>query len=49
MAEVFALTGLDIVTRNLQRLAAEAVPLLGIAVQQEAEAILEASQPLVPV
>jgi hypothetical protein len=49
MPGVFAVTGVDVVVRNLQQTGAEMVPLAGIALQQEADALLAASQPLVPV
>jgi len=49
MAELFELTGLDTVRQNLVALPAMLLGLGGIALQQEADAILEASQPLVPV
>lgn len=41
--------GIPAVQQRLERMMAEVVPLMGIALQQEADAILEASQPLVPV
>jgi len=49
MAELFELSGIPEVQQRLQLLAQQALFLGGIALQQEAEAILEASQPLVPV
>jgi hypothetical protein len=49
MAELFTFTGMDEVRQRLQTIGAELLPLAGIAIQQEADAILEASQPLVPV
>ena len=49
MVELFELTGLDTVRQRLEQLRTEIVFSAGIAVQQEAEAILEASRPLVPV
>lgn len=49
MAELFELTGLDTLRQRLETLAATILPQAGIALQQEADAILEASQPLVPV
>ena len=45
----FDITGIQAVQQRLQQMAAEVLPLMGIALHQEAEAILEASQPLVPV
>jgi len=49
MAELFEVTGIAQVQQRLQTLGAEVLPLMAIALQQEADAILEASQPLVPV
>jgi len=49
MAELFELTGIPELTQRMQTLAQQIVFLGGIALQQEADAILEASQPLVPV
>jgi len=49
MAELFELTGLDTVRQRLEQIRTEIVFSAGIAVQQEADAILEASRPLVPV
>lgn len=43
------LTGLDVVTQRLQDMAAAVTPILSIALQQEADAILAVSQTLVPV
>ena len=40
MAALFETIGIDIVQRNLQNLTAEVLPLLAIALHQEAEAIL---------
>jgi hypothetical protein len=48
MADI-QLTGLDVVTQRLQEMATVVTPILGIALQQEADAILEVSQTLVPV
>lgn len=48
MADI-QLTGLDVVQRRLQDMAAVAVPILGLALQQEADAILAVSKTLVPV
>lgn len=42
-------TGLAELQQRLQACAAEVPPLMAIAVQQEGDAILEASQPLVPI
>lgn len=49
MVDLFEVTGLAEVHRRVEELRALALPLAGIALQQEAEAILVASQPLVPV
>lgn len=49
MAELFQLAGLPEVLNRLQELGVRMLPFAGIALQQEADAILEASQPLVPV
>lgn len=49
MAELFEITGMDQVRQRLLDLAATLLPLGGLALQAEADAILEASQPLVPV
>src|SRR5215471_17519252 len=49
MAELFELSGIDALQQRLQTLAQEALFLGGLALQQEADAILDASQPLVPV
>src|SRR5262245_45075646 len=49
MAELFELTGIDTVRQRLEQIALQVPFLSGIAVQQEAEAILETSRPLVPV
>jgi hypothetical protein len=49
MAELFELTGMDLVRQRLETMRGEMLFLAGIALQQEADAILEASQPLVPV
>src|SRR5262245_63303616 len=49
MADLFELTGLPELQQRLQILAQQIVFLGGIALEQEADAILEASQPLVPI
>lgn len=49
MAELFTVTGIAELQQRLQALSAEVPFLMSIALQQEAEAILEASQALVPV
>ena len=49
MAELFELTGVAQVLGRLQAYSVEALPLSVIELQQQADAILEASQPLVPV
>jgi hypothetical protein len=49
MADLLTVTGIPELTQKLQQFAAEVPPLLAIALQQEADAILAASQPLVPV
>jgi len=49
MAELFEWTGIDTVGRRLEQIRTEMPFQAGIAVQQEADAILEASRPLVPV
>src|ERR1043165_1626363 len=49
MAELFELTGVDALERRLQEINALVLPISGIALQQEADVILAASQPLVPV
>ena len=49
MAERFDVTGIAEMQQRLQAFAAEVTPLLAIALQQEADAILEVSQGLVPV
>src|SRR5262245_9243778 len=49
MADLFELTGVPELQQRLQLLAQQIVFLGGIALEQEADAILEASQPLVPV
>ena len=49
MADPFTFTGFDAVRQRLQDMAANVLPLAGIALEQEADAILAASQPLVPV
>lgn len=49
MADLFEVTGIDVVVQRLTQIAATMPMLGGIALQQEAEAILEASQPLVPI
>ena len=49
MAELFELIGVLDLQARMQVIAQEVVFLGGIALQQEADAILDASQPLVPV
>lgn len=49
MADLFDLSGLAPMQQRLQQIGAETLPLLGIALQQEADAVRAASQPLVPV
>ena len=49
MAELFEMTGFEVLERRLQEINALVLPISGLALQQEAEAILAASQPLVPV
>ena len=49
MAELFELTGVDTVRQNLERLAARMLQESAVALQREAKAIYDASQPLVPV
>jgi hypothetical protein len=49
MAELFVVTGIEPVRQRLQELSAQTPFLMVLAVQQEGEAILAASQPLVPV
>src|SRR5262245_19826645 len=48
MPGVFEVTGVDAVLNRLQQIEANMLPLGGIALQQEAEAILEKSQEIVP-
>lgn len=45
----FEVTGLAELQQRLQALVVEVTPLMAIAVQQEGDAILEESQPLVPI
>jgi hypothetical protein len=49
MAELFELTGLDTVRQNLERLPLRLLMQGVMAIDQEDEAILDASRPLVPV
>jgi hypothetical protein len=49
MADVFEMTGVEAVLARLRQIGAEIIPLAGIALQQEADAILEQSKRLVPV
>src|ERR1041385_3549764 len=49
MAELFEVTGVDALARRLEELPPQIVFVGGIALHQEADAILAASQPLVPV
>jgi hypothetical protein len=49
MAELFAVTGIEQVRQHLQDLSAQVPFLMVLAVQQEGEAVLAASQPLVPI
>lgn len=49
MAELFTVTGMPEMTQRLQELSTHVPFLMVIRVQQEAEAVLAASQPLVPV
>src|SRR5262245_43945799 len=48
MPGVFEVTGIDTVINRLQQIGANMLPLGGIALEQEAEAIKEKSQEIVP-
>jgi hypothetical protein len=49
VAELFTVTGIPEVQQRLRTMASVVTPLMAIALQQEGDAILEASQSLVPV
>jgi hypothetical protein len=49
MADLFEFTGIETLRQRLENIAATVTSLAGIALQQEADAILEVSQGLVPV
>jgi hypothetical protein len=49
MAELFTITGVPEMEQRLRAMAAEVTPLMAIALQQEGDAVLARSQPLVPV